>query len=118
MIRFSCPATCVSVGLLILTLSCGGPSNGTRVEVEDVDGVTHHPLDAEDRRATVFFFVAPECPISNGYSPEINRIVSEYGQRGVRFYMVHADRDVTAEQARRHAADYGYACPVLLDRAH
>src|SRR5262249_20718566 len=33
-------------------------------------------------------------------------------------FIVHADPDVTAAQARKHAKEYGLPCPVLLDPTH
>src|SRR5690606_21998784 len=36
----------------------------------------------------------------------------------VRFYLVHVDPDLQWAEARLHAANYGYECPVLIDRDH
>jgi hypothetical protein len=80
--------------------------------------VEHHPLAIElddPTRATVLVFIATECPIANGYAPELNRIVQAYAELDVRFYLVHADADTTQAQAKRHAQEYGFLCPVLLD---
>src|SRR5262249_31807846 len=33
-------------------------------------------------------------------------------------FIVHADPDVGAEQAKKHAGAYEFTCPVLLDPAH
>jgi thiol-disulfide isomerase/thioredoxin len=93
------------------------PSLGDRtLEWSDALGVRHRPLDdTKDHAATVFFFIAPECPISNGYAPEIGRIVDAFSPRGVAFYAVHPDPSVSAEAASRHALEFGYRFPVLLD---
>ena len=81
----------------------------------DVDGLPQRPLATAERAATVLLFVATDCPISNGYTPEINRIAGEYGPKGVAFFAVHADLSVEPDAARTHAAEFGYRCPVLLD---
>lgn len=81
----------------------------------DVSGVQRDPLNTAGNVATVLLFIAPECPISNGYAPEITRITTAYEPRGVAFYGVHADPRVSAETALKHASGYGYAFPVLLD---
>ena len=31
---------------------------------------------------------------------------------------MHADVELTDGAAKKHAADYGYTCPVLIDRKH
>ena len=82
-----------------------------------IDGSVHHPLRSSGK-ATAFIFITNDCPIANGYAPEINRIVNEYTARGVSIYLVHVDRDILAEQAKTHASEYGYTCPVLLDTKH
>lgn len=66
-------------------------------------------------KATVLFFVAHDCPISNAYAPEINRLDNSYSPKGVVFYLVYAEKDLTAAQARARARSYGYKFPALLD---
>ena len=88
------------------------------VEFTDTAGHVQTPLSQPDRKATVLFFVLPDCPISNSYAPEIRRICADYEKKKVAFFLVHPDPDVTAEQAKAHAKEYGYTCPVLRDPAH
>jgi hypothetical protein len=88
------------------------------IEVVDVTGQKHRPLETTNANAIVLIFVMPDCPVANAYAPEINRIVAEYSAKRVSFYLVHVDRDTTAERARQHASDYGFRCPVLLDDKH
>jgi peroxiredoxin len=83
----------------------------------DAAGRRHTAREWKEARAVALFFIAAECPISNRYAPEINRIVADYATRGVAFYGVHSDQDVGAEASRRHARDYGFDFPVLLDPA-
>jgi hypothetical protein len=66
----------------------------------------------------VLFFLTPDCSISNSYAPEINALVKENVDRPLRFYAVYVDPDLTAAAARKHAAAFGYRCPVLLDPRH
>jgi hypothetical protein len=69
-------------------------------------------------KATVCIFVAMDCPISNSYAPEINRIIAEYSPRGIAFKIVYCDTDATPEAMTKHAKDYGYTVPVALDAKH
>ena len=68
----------------------------------------------------LFFFVTTECPISNGYSPEMIRIAREYEPKGVRTTFVYSDPDVTPEMAKKHAAEYGLAQvgTIVTDPTH
>jgi hypothetical protein len=94
------------------------PSAERPIMLRDVDGRTHTPLSQPGSKATVCFFLLPDCPISNAYAPEIKRIYSAYAPKQVAAFLVHADPDTTAEQAKKHAQEHGLNCPVLLDPSH
>lgn len=85
----------------------------------DANGKAQHPFaDLKSAPAVVFLFVTTDCPISNSYAPEINRICKQYGEdaeRKIRFYLVQTDPDLSAADAKKHADDFGYTCPVLTD---
>jgi hypothetical protein len=98
--------------------SAEGPAAALSVTVSDLNGKQVQPLRAGDARASVLFFLTPDCPISNSYAPEINALVKENADRPLRFYAVYVDPDLTAAAARKHAAAFGYRCPVLLDPRH
>jgi thiol-disulfide isomerase/thioredoxin len=111
-------STTLLLGTPLFHASCASaPKHSTLLPETwtDVTGTRREPLHTSDRPATVLLFVAPDCPISNGYAPEIARIASTYELKGVAFFAVHADPRVSAESARRHATEYGYDFPVLLD---
>ncbi len=83
--------------------------------IKDLQDQQRQPLRVNEAKASVLFFIASDCSISNSYAPEINALAKEYGDHSVRFYMVHVDPGLTPEAARKHAEAYGYRCPVLLD---
>lgn len=86
--------------------------------VPDLNGENVRPLDVGKAKASVLFFLAPDCPISNSYAPEINAIIQDNADNPLRFHIVYVDPDLTVESARKHVASFGYRCPVLLDREH
>jgi hypothetical protein len=67
---------------------------------------------------TVDLFVATDCPIANGYAPEIERLHLAYREKGVAFRLVFPDRDLAEDEVRRHLADYGITAPFMIDRDH
>lgn len=87
-------------------------------ELRDIAGKAHTTSDWKDSKAVVLFFLGLECPVSNGYAPEMSRLAAQYGKRGVVFWAVNADPDVTPAEAARHARDYKVDFPVLLDPEH
>jgi thiol-disulfide isomerase/thioredoxin len=81
----------------------------------DTNGQLHTRAEWSGKRAVVLLFVSTDCPLSNGYVPEMNRISSLYGPRGIAFYAVQGDATVKNEEVRKHAIDFGYTFPYLLD---
>jgi thiol-disulfide isomerase/thioredoxin len=81
----------------------------------DVRGDRYTLPGPDDCQAIVLIFVGYDCPISNGYAPEVVRLCKEYTPHKVAFCVVYADADITPEEARQHAKDYGYPCPAILD---
>lgn len=74
------------------------------------------PSEAPARGPAVLFFITTDCPIANSFAPEIQRIVTEYRPRGVSFSMVYTDLRQPEAAMRKHASEYGYDSPVLLDQ--
>ena len=107
--------------VLMCIISLAGSLN-TRateaIQINDVFGKPHAPLDYKDKKATVLIFITHDCPIANAYAPEIVRICNEFSEKGARIFLVHVDPDLKADQAKKHAEEFGYKCPVLLDKNH
>lgn len=121
--KLAITAYTILAGTLLVSLSNARPSadplNPVRLmEFSDLAGQKHNPLSVPGTKATVFFFVLPDCPNSNAYAPEIKRICEAYETKKVAAFIVHADPDVTIEIAKTHAKEYALPCPVLLDPAH
>ncbi|MCS6865306.1 MAG: redoxin family protein [Gemmataceae bacterium] len=84
-------------------------------EFVDVLGERFRWPSSDNCKAVVLIFIGYDCPISNGYAPEVIRLCKEYTAKGVAFCVVYADADIPIEQARQHAKEYGYNCPAILD---
>src|SRR5690349_23098298 len=76
------------------------------------------PLQTPGARATVLIFVRTDCPISNRYAPEIQRIAARFSSDGVRFWLVYPDSSETAESIQKHRAEYHYDLGVFHDPRH
>jgi peroxiredoxin len=85
-------------------------------DLQDTQGVHHTPAEFRQSKAVVLAFVATDCPISNSYAPELGRIYAAYTPRGVSFYAVQSDPAVSLEEVRKHAREFGFPFPILLDR--
>ena len=68
-------------------------------------------------KARVLLFVRTDCPLTNRYAPELQRISQEFGQRGVTFWLVYPgktelDKDITAQVNEYHLPGPWCAIPV------
>jgi hypothetical protein len=75
-------------------------------------------LAAPGTEAIILFFVASDCPISNRYIPEIQRIEEKFAARHVTFWFVYPNVGETVEAVRQHEAAYGAEKNILLDPHH
>ena len=87
----------------------------------------NHPLDLNGRpldpfadaaRARVLLFVRTDCPITNRYAPELQRIASEFARQGVQFWLIYPDPTETATGIRTQMAEYKLPGKALRDSHH
>src|SRR5437899_10131126 len=68
--------------------------------------------------ARVFLFVRTDCPITNRYAPEMERIAAEFPDRGVEFWLVYPDPDETVPSIETQIAQYRLPGRALRDPHH
>lgn len=81
----------------------------------DTAGQTHTRAEWSGKHAIVLLFLTTDCPLSNNYVPELNRLNSAYASRGIAFYGIQGDATVSIEDVRKHVQDFAYTFPYLLD---
>jgi hypothetical protein len=84
------------------------------LEIRAVDGAVLRPL-TPDGAAGVLLFVSTDCPVSNRYAPEIQRLCTAAAVRGVPCTLLYEDADVRPDAVRTHLREYGYALPAAID---
>lgn len=83
----------------------------------DLSGKPVDPF-AEAARVRVLVFVRTDCPITNRYAPELERVAEEFKGREVRFWLVYPDGTETAARIRDHIAQYHFPGEPLQDAQH
>ena len=86
--------------------------------VHDLDGNLVDVLAGDRAKAVVLVFVAVDCPISNRYAPELERLERAFAPRGIPFFLIYPEPSLDAATARRHTVDFNLMFPALLDREH
>ena len=87
------------------------------IEAVDLDGRRADPL-AKSAAAHVLLFVRTDCPISNRYAPEIQRLFEAYRDRGTDFHLIYVSARDTPEAIDAHRREYGLSLPALRDDRH
>jgi len=83
--------------------------------LRDTAGGTHTSAEWNGHPLVVLFFVTTDCPVTNSYVPEMNRIHDAYAPRGVLFFAVQSDVTIAEPDVVRYARDFHYGYPLLLD---
>ena len=84
-------------------------------QMRDIDGRTLAPF-APAGKANVILFVQTDCPVSNSYAPEIQRVCKAYAAKGISCSLAYEDVRVDAAGVRKHLSDYAYSgVPATID---
>jgi peroxiredoxin len=85
------------------------------LSLRDTQGSIHTNAEWTGAKAILLFFVTTDCPVTNSYVPEMNRIHDAYAGRGVRVYAVQSDVTLAESAVAAYAKDFRYGFPLLLD---
>jgi hypothetical protein len=83
----------------------------------DLSGKPVDPFRASHDKIVVLLFVRTNCPISNRYSPTIQRLSTAFAEK-VKFWLVYPDKTESADQIRVHDQDYHYSLSAVRDPDH
>jgi len=123
-IRTVVPARAVAsvfctVTVCALVSGCTGSGQGTGVgsgpAVASAATMPPAAIPASSPRATVWLFISTDCPICNGYQPEIERLRMRFAPRGIEFVGVYAEVPLGRSEMEAHVAKFGMKYPVRID---
>ena len=108
----------VSGLLAVIFLAISACDGDALSGVTKLDGSYVDPTSDAHARATVTLFVDSDCPVSNRYAPEMQRLYRRYAPRGVKFWLVYPDPGISVQTIREHMGAYAYEIPALRDPEH
>lgn len=101
-------APALGIAFLFAAAMAGAPSTLLGAgQIRDIDGRTVTPF-APGGTAHVLFFVASDCPVSNSYAPEIQRICRAYESKGVSCSLAYEDVTIDSSAVRTHMDAFAY----------
>ena len=102
-------------GLLAVLATVSALAKTPEFSLQDDNGITYTASELTHHKATVFVFVATDCPNSNTYAPVLARLYREYSPQGIAFFNIYSDPQETAATVHQHDADYQTPFAALLD---
>jgi hypothetical protein len=106
-------------GVLGGMLVCPPAARPAQFRLLDLDNRPVDPLQAAPgTKATVFVFISTECPISNRYAPEVQRLSKSLASRGIRFQLIYPNSSDTPQMIRDHLRSFAYRMGALRDSEH
>jgi hypothetical protein len=107
------------LGLLALALVAMLGAAAPSVKVRNLAGQLVDPLaPSSQAKATVLLFISTECPYSNRSAPEIQRVLTQFQPKGVRFWLVYPNPSETPELIHAHLNAFHYPGLALRDPSH
>ena len=110
----------VALGFALCAALLAGLSTtaiGQSADVLDLASHSRNPFTSP-ARVRVFLFVRTDCPVTNRYAPELQRIAQEFSGREVDFWLVYPDPSETAAAIKTHIASYQFPGTPLRDAHH
>jgi thiol-disulfide isomerase/thioredoxin len=108
----------VTLALSIVVAACFFPaprvSVGAQASAVNLSGSPVDPLKAASGKVVVLVFVRTDCPVSNRYSPTIQRLSAQHADKAA-FWLVYPSKADSPEMIRKHERDFGYKLPALRD---
>ena len=70
-----------------------------------------------NHRGALLFFLDRECPVSNGYAPEMARLAQLARNGKLAVLGIHSDPSTSIQEAVRHAKEHALGFDVVVDHA-
>jgi peroxiredoxin Q/BCP len=85
------------------------------IDLPDATGKATTVGDWGGAKATVIFFVATKCPVSNAYNARMAKLAADYSDKGVRFYGINSNKAELSPEIVTHAKKNNLTFPILKD---
>ncbi len=101
---------CIRVAYLAMTVIIASQAGG-------MSSTSPDPF-ASSPTVRVLLFVRTDCPLTNRYAPELQRIAAKFASRGVQFWLVYPDSAETRAGIQKHAVEYRLPGTPVADPRH
>jgi peroxiredoxin len=107
--------------VLFSFISCHKKSNDGNTDLFSIKLVSSNDLQIDfsklkNNKATVFVFLAPDCPLSQNYTLTLNSLNKQFQKDAVEFYGIISGKSFEKKEAEQFVDNYKIRFPVLLDK--
>ncbi|MBI5472440.1 MAG: thioredoxin family protein [Ignavibacteriae bacterium] len=121
--KFLIAAALILVGAFVICRQSGSASmpsveigkKAPAFTLKDADGKERSLNSFLSAKYTVVMFIATQCPISNAYNERMAALNKDYASKDIAFVGINSNKQESAEEVKEHAAENGFAFPVLKD---
>ncbi len=85
------------------------------LEIKTIEEESVKLNQIEKRKATVFLFLSPDCPIAQKYTSRYEYLYQQYKEKGIEFYGVFPGMLAEKEAAKNFKATYNLTFKMLKD---
>jgi peroxiredoxin len=103
--------------LLILSL-LWLPYSGAieKIQIETLDSKKISIDHYSNYKATVIYFLSPECPLCQSYSLNVKQLKSQFESKGFRFFGIVSGSYFSKTQVKDFIKEYKLSIPIYMDR--
>lgn len=88
-----------------------------RLQAGQITDLRGNPADPlwDHGKVQVLLFVRTDCPITNRYAPELQRIASQFAESPVNFSLVYSGKTEAGPAVEEHIRQYRFPGTAILD---
>lgn len=86
-----------------------------KIQIETLDSKKTSIDHYSDYKATVIYFLSPECPLCQSYSLNINQLKSQFESKGFRFLGIVSGTYFSKTEVRSFIKEYKLNIPIYMD---
>lgn len=111
------PSILLLIGLFLVIIrpALSGQTHLHELQLPTIHGQPYDLQQAADYQISVFFFLAPECPLCENYARSIKELREQFDPQQVSFYGIFAGDTYTADEIVRYLARFRLPVKALRD---
>lgn len=100
---------------LFLSVGCADKPSLSEIYLNNYNNINVGLELVKENKLTVFYFMAPECPLSQNYSLQIKDLKQQFENNGVKFFLVFSGKSYNDKEVNDFLEEYMLDLEALKD---